>query len=185
MPRLVRIVLMGGRTMCVHETRTERALMTRGTVTRTWFFVMAVLALVLPDNALALQVHGEPEGLYVHQMAHLHYIFALGYFYWDIRRASFTGRGWRYLQMFCILMACWNTLAFIGHLVGVYLDPQALLQTDCYLQTRLVGPLTLHQYLYFITKLDHLMYVPALFCLFLGLRSFYRSVVTASAGSGK
>ena len=55
-----------------------------------------------------------------------YYILALGYFYWDIRRTSFTGRGWRFLQMFCVLMACWNTLAFTGHLAGFYLDPQSL-----------------------------------------------------------
>jgi hypothetical protein len=82
-------------------------------------------------------------------------------------------------------MACWNTLAFIGHLAGVYLDPQALQQTDCYLQTRLLSPLTLNKYLYFITKLDHLIYVPALFFLFLGLRSFYHSVAKSTQGDGR
>ena len=142
--------------------------------------LLPLLCLGLPGEALALQVHGEPEGLYVHQMAHLHYIFALGYFFWDIRRASFTGRGWRYLQIFCVLMACWNLLAFIGHLAGVYLDPGALLQTDCYLQTRLLEPFTLNKLVYFTTKLDHLIYVPALFFLYLGLRSFYHSVAKRS-----
>lgn len=144
-----------------------------------------LLFLALPGEAHALQVHGEPEGLYVHQMAHLHYIFALGYFFWDIRRTSFTGRGWRYLQMFCGLMACWNALAFMGHLTGAYLDPGALLQTDCYLETRLLSPFTLNKYLYFITKLDHLIYVPALFFLFLGLRSFYHSVARSTAEGGQ
>jgi len=149
------------------------------------FLLPLIMALLSPGEALALQVHGEPEGLYVQQMAHLHYIFALGYFYWDIRRTSFTGRGWRYLQLFCILMTGWNGIAFVGHLAGVYLDPQALLQTDCYLQTRLVSPFTLNKYLYFLTKLDHLIYVPALFFLFLGLRSFYRSVAKTTGGVGR
>lgn len=146
---------------------------------RTWL-LLPLLCLGLPGEALALQVHGEPEGLYVHQMAHLHYIFALGYFFWDIRRASFTGRGWRYLQVFCLLMAGWNLLAFIGHLAGVVLDAEALAQTDCYLQTRLLEPFTLNKLVYFTTKLDHLIYVPAMFFLFLGLRSFYHSVARRS-----
>lgn len=149
------------------------------------FFLPLIMALLCPGEALALQVHGEPEGVYVHQMAHLHYIFALGYFFWDLRRTSFTGRGWRYLQLFCLLMACWNALAFVGHLADLYLDPQALLQTDCYLQTQLLSPMTLNKYLYFITKLDHLIYVPALFFLFLGLRSFYRSVAKTAGGEGR
>lgn len=143
------------------------------------------MALLFPGEAQALQVHGEPEGVYVHQMAHLHYIFALGYFFWDIRRTSFTGRGWRYLQLFCILMACWNALAFVGHIAGLYLDPRALLQTNGYLQTLLLSPMTLNKYLYFITKLDHLIYVPALFFLFLGLRSFYLSVVKTTSEEGR
>jgi hypothetical protein len=159
--------------------------MIKGTLNSAWLFLLPFLGILQPGEALALQVHGEPEGLYVHQMAHLHYIVALGYFYWDIRRTSFTGRGWRFLQMFCVLMACWNTLAFTGHLAGLYLDPQSLLQTDCYLQTQLLSPFTLNKYLYFITKLDHLIYVPALFCLFFGLRSFYHSAAKTTFGDGK
>ena len=133
-------------------------------------------ALCLPGEALALQVHGGPEGLYVHQMAHIHYLLALGYFSWDIRRTAFTGRGWRYLQLYCILMAAWNVLAFVGHIVGVYLHPDELLRTNGYLSTYLLGPLDLHKLTFYATKLDHLLCMPALFFLFIGMRSFYHSV---------
>jgi hypothetical protein len=152
------------------------------TVLQRIWFILPLLWLIFPGEAFALQVHGEPEGLYVHQMAHLHYIFALGYFFWDIRRSSFTGRGWRYLQIFCILMTLWNLVAFVGHVIGAYLVPESFQQTDCYLDTRLLSPLTLDKYLYFIAKLDHLIYVPALFFLFLGLRSFYHSVAKSPSG---
>lgn len=151
---------------------------------RTWL-VVPLLLLGMHGEAWALQVHGAPEGLYVHQMAHLHYIFALGYFYWDIRRTSFTGRGWRYLQVFCLLMTCWNLLAFVGHIAGAYLDPQSLRQTGGYLGTCLLGPITFNKGLYFVAKLDHLLYVPAMFFLFLGLRSFYRSIVQTGQGGDR
>ena len=51
-----------------------------GTRNLTYTPILLALAVVLclPGEALALQVHGEPEGLYVHQMAHLHYFLALG-----------------------------------------------------------------------------------------------------------
>lgn len=140
------------------------------------FLVVLIAGAVLPSHALALQVHGEPEGLYVHQMAHLFYVLALGYFFWDIRRSGFAGQGWRYLQFFCVLMTVWNILAFMGHASGVFLDPQSLSRTDCYLQTHLIGPLTINKFLYFVAKLDHLICVPALLFLFLGIRSFYHSV---------
>jgi hypothetical protein len=147
--------------------------------------LLPAVLLGLPDVALALQVHGEPEGLYVHQMAHIHYLFALGYFFWDIRRTAFTGRGWRFLQLYCILMAAWNILAFVGHAVGVYLQPHQLIQHNGYLQTVLASPLDLHKLTFFITKLDHLLCVPALFFLFIGMRSFYHSVAGKQGGRQK
>ena len=153
--------------------------MTQRILQSTLLVVLLIIALFTPGEASALQVHGQPEGLHVHQMAHLHYIFALGFFFWDIRRTAFAGRGWRYLQLFCLLMICWNVIAFVGHFSDLFLDPHALQQTGSYLQTRLFSPFTLNKVLYFITNLDHLIYVPALFFFFLGLRSFYQSAVTA------
>lgn len=153
-------------------------------LTLTTVLLALVATLCLPGEALALQVHGEPEGLYVHQMAHLHYFLALGYFFWDIRRTAFTGRGWRYLQLYCVLMAAWNVLAFVGHIVGVYLHPEELVQTNGYLSTYLLGPLDLHKLTFYATKLDHLLCMPALFFLFIGMRLFYHSVAnTRSKGT--
>jgi hypothetical protein len=146
----------------------------------SFVFLLLLMAMMMPGEAQALQVHGEPEGLYVHQMAHLFYILALGYFFWDIRRTAFSGRGWRYLQLFCVLMVFWNLLAFSGHAADVFIYPEELSQTDCYLQTRLIGPFTIHKYLYYFARLDHLICVPGLFFLFLGIRSFYKSVAKAS-----
>ena len=67
-------------------------------------------------------------------------------------------------------------LAFVGHIVGVYLHPEELLRTNGYLSTYLLGPLDLHKLTFYATKLDHLLCMPALFFLFIGMRSFYHSV---------
>lgn len=142
-----------------------------------------MLLLLAPDCAMALQVHGAPEGLYVHQMAHLHFIFALGYLLWDIRRTSFTGKGWRYLQLFCILMLLWNIMAFVGHIAGVYLDPNDVQRVSGYLSGTLMGPFNQLKIIYIFTKLDHLFLVPALFFLFLGMRSFYKNSKKGYKGS--
>ncbi len=141
--------------------------------------------LLMPGNALALQVHGAPEGLYVHQMAHVFYVLALGYFYWDIRRAAFTSRGWRFLQLFCLLMIAWNVLAFIGHIAGSYLGPESLSRGGQYLGVRLLSPFTFNKTVYFIARLDHLVYVPAMFCLFIALRSFYRATAAGTTEEEK
>ena len=123
--------------------------------------------------AWALQSHGAPEGLYVHQMAHILYMCALAYLYWNIKRTSFSGRGWRFLQLFCLLMFLWNIIAFTGHSVGLVLGQSDFFKDDGYWHTRLLGPITAVKLIYYLTKMDHLVCVPALFFLFLSLRIFY------------
>ncbi|MGI6657562.1 MAG: hypothetical protein ACOX5Z_12250 [Desulfobulbus sp.] len=127
------------------------------------------------NSAMALQVHGPPEGLYVHQMAHLHYLIALVFFLCYIRRAAFTSRGWRYLQLFCLLMGLWNILAFAGHCAATRVEAESLVRTAHYLDTRLLPPFTVNNLLFYIAKLDHLVCAPALFFLFMAIRTFYRS----------
>ena len=138
----------------------------------TWLFIGLLLQ---PDSALAFQSHGAPEGLYVHQMAHINFILALGYLYWDIRRSSLDGKGWRYLQAFCIVMLCWNILAFVGHAVAVYLHPDSVTAVGGYLRGRIQGPIDLQKLTFYIAKFDHLLAVPALFFLYIGMRSLYRA----------
>ena len=132
--------------------------------------VMAILVglacVLFPGYALALQTHGPPEGLYVHQMAHIHFICALGYLYWDIRRSSFVGKGWRYLLLFCAIMTCWNILAFIGHAVTGSIQSNSLTAIGGYLQGRVEAPLDATKIIFYITKFDHVLAVPALFFLF-------------------
>ncbi|MCP3930780.1 MAG: hypothetical protein GY705_16960, partial [Bacteroidetes bacterium] len=73
----------------------------------------------------ALQSHSAPEGIYVHQMAHLLFMGALGYLYWHTRKSQiFKSKGWKFLQVFCILLILWNLLAFTGHEAFEQLSPE-------------------------------------------------------------
>lgn len=153
--------------------------------TITWLFVfLSCFFGTHAESAMALQVHGPPEGLYVHQMAHLHYLVALVFFLWYIRRAAFTSRGWRYLQCFCLFMGLWNILAFAGHCAATGVETAVLVQGSHYLTTRLLPPFTANNLLFYLAKLDHLICAPALFCLFMAIRTFYRSAV-AEDGEGR
>lgn len=140
--------------------------------------------LMLPENALALQSHRYPEGLYVHQMAHVFFLLALGYLYWDIRRTRFTGKGWRYLEIFCIIMMCWNMVAFTGHAIDVYAE-NILTITDDYLWSKIQGPINFHKLLFYLAKFDHMLAVPGLLFLFIGMRSLYFSVEKHAGEAGK
>ncbi|MDD3813977.1 MAG: hypothetical protein PHZ02_04970 [Desulfocapsaceae bacterium] len=143
------------------------------------FALYLPLALLLaPDQAWALQVHAPPEGIYVHQLAHLFFVAALSYLFWDVRRSAFPGKGWRYLQIFCILMILWNILAFSGHWLGFDIASSDIIHPAGYFSSRLIGPITSIKFIYFCATLDHLLSVPALFFLFLCMRSLYRSIET-------
>jgi hypothetical protein len=137
--------------------------------------LLPVASFLLPEQAWALQAHGPPESIYVHQLAHIFYAAALGYLFWDIGRNAFPGKGWRYLQLFCILMIFWNLLTFSGHWLGFYIAETDMGHSTGYFATQLLGPLSSIKLIYFCASLDHLLSVPALFFLFMSLRSLYRS----------
>ena len=131
--------------------------------------------IIHPDQALALQTHGAPTGLYVHQMAHILYALALAYLFWDIRRSSFTSKGWKYFLCFCMLMLLWNIIAFIGHVAQVSVAEEAIDKSRGYIHSSLLAPFTFNKIIFYISKFDHLICVPALYFLYLAMRSFYHS----------
>jgi hypothetical protein len=140
-----------------------------------------LVLLGFPEQAWALQPHGAPEGLYVHQIAHVLFAGALIYLFLHTRRTpELCGKGWKYLQLFCLLFAAWNLLALVGHEAAAHLLPADILNSSSWFG-RLAGPATPLKMVYFITKMDHLLYVPALFCLVIALRTFYLETVSGDA----
>ena len=131
--------------------------------------------LLTPDQAWALQSHGATESIYVHQLAHLFYSAALGYLFWDVGRNAVPGKGWRYLQIFCVLMILWNLVAFSGHWLGFHIADSDIIHPSGYFSSQITGPLSVIKLIYFSATLDHLLSVPALVFLFLSLRCLYRS----------
>ncbi len=131
---------------------------------------------IFPNQAQALQSHAAPEGIYVHQLAHIFFLAALCYLFWDIRRSSFPSKGWRFLQMFCIFMIFWNIVAFTGHWMSEHIQVTDIARDNGYLSTKITGPITATKLIYYFTKLDHLFSVPAMFCLYLCLRSLYLGI---------
>lgn len=125
------------------------------------------------ESAWALQSHGAPEGIFVHQLAHVLFVGGLSYLYWHTRKTQeTTSKGWISLQVFCVVMACWNILAFTGHLAFEHLSNVDYINKNT-LDEYLAGPITFVKGLYYVTKMDHFLMVPALFALTVSLRAFY------------
>lgn len=142
-------------------------------VKRTVQLFIIFLIAGMAEPCWALQSHGPPEGVYVHQMAHLLFSGALAYLFWHTRkRPALESKGWKYLQIFCVVLICWNLLAFIGHEAYGFLKAEDFVNTDS-LHGFIVPPISAVKVLYYITKMDHLLNVPALLALVVSLRIFY------------
>jgi hypothetical protein len=139
-----------------------------------------------PLPAWATQQHGDPEGLYAHQMAHVFFIFSMGLLiYWLRKRRLVVEKGWRYIQFAAVFFIAWNMDAFLIH----WLDEQTEL-----IRTMRIGLFEIHLAtpdgfvwlgpVYYVAKLDHLLCVPALLFLLMGLRRLLKDQLEAQ-GAGE
>ena len=130
------------------------------------------LMLFLPDSVLATQGHGGIEGVYAHQIAHLFFIISMGgLIYWLRQRGLDRERGWQLIRLSAFFFILWNLDAFLVHFLD---DQMGIIQvqriglweirlTDLYNSNTL-------KILYYFAKLDHLLCVPAIVFLYLGLK---------------
>jgi len=134
--------------------------------------ILAFLLVGRPSSAWAIQAHSGIEGLYAHQMAHLFFAISMGLLiYWLRKRRLISIRGWRYIQYAAIGFIIWNADAFAGH----WLEEQSEL-----IETQRIGLMQISfkmaegfewlGLVFYLVKLDHLLCVPAMIFLFLGLR---------------
>ena len=139
------------------------------TISIIWFFQ--------PTAVYATQTHGEPEGLYVHQIAHLFFTFTMGLLiYWLRKRGLVSRLGWRHIQYAAIFFIAWNLDAFVSHWL---LEQTGFITVEnldgMRMQITTVEGLHWLAEVYYLTKLDHLLCVPAMLFLLLGLRRLYKS----------
>jgi hypothetical protein len=141
--------------------------------------------LACPAAAMATQGHGGlEEGLYVHQLSHIFFCISMGILIYWLRARNLTREpGWRCVGISAFLFILWSADAFTVHL----LDEQLAL-----IQTQNLGGWRLHiettegwewlHSVYYLAKLDHLLCVPAIIFLYLGL---HRLMIEAAEASGK
>lgn len=133
-------------------------------------FFCGILSVGSP--ALATQGHGGIEGVWVHQFAHMFFLFAMLLLIYWLRQAGLVkAPGWRYIQYAAFFFILWNADAFLVH----FLDEQ-ILAVDVKdlggwrIRINGTGERNWVAAVYYVAKLDHLLCVPAMVCLMLGLR---------------
>jgi hypothetical protein len=147
--------------------------------TVTAFVVLC--ALLSPGLAWAFQSHPAPEGLYVHQLAHVLFGVAMGILaYWLQVNGFVQQRGWRLIQISCVLFVLWNLSTFLGHWVEERVAADVMVGEPDWTQRIILNSAITR--LYYCVKLDHFICVPAMICLLVGIRSLYKC---ALKGEGK
>ena len=126
-----------------------------------------VIALLWPTSALAVQGHGGAEGLVAHQFGHFLFILGLCYLFHQIFLGRFQDPGWFEFKAFILLLVLWNLLTFTGHWMREFVDPGKFSKVDGLAVAMTIdGP---WDALFYLTRLDHLLLVPAFVSLLLAL----------------
>ncbi len=125
---------------------------------------------IMPETAHALQTHGAPEGLYVHQIGHVLFAIAMIGFALRIRQSRLNEeKAWRMMSVGALLFALWNGWALAGHFLTLYVAPQDFIRDSHGMKSALIlqEPMNV---LYYILKMDHLICLPALILIYLALK---------------
>jgi hypothetical protein len=133
--------------------------------------IVLLFCLTLPTAAGATQTHGDPEGLLVHQVSHIFFAFSMGLLiYWLRSRGLVCHRGWRNIQYAAILFILWTADAFLVHTLDELSGWIRVSSPSSWEITIEPNGHFLVGVLYYIVKLDHLLCVPAMLLLYLGVR---------------
>lgn len=139
---------------------------------------------IIAEPAFATQAHSAPEGLYAHQLAHIFFIASMGVLiYWLRARQLVQAAGWRYIQYAALFFILWNLDAFTVHLLEEQLAVIQIQRISPW-QINITAPghSKALVWLYYFAKFDHLLCVPALLLLYLGLRHLLRKTETPPPG---
>ncbi len=133
--------------------------------------LLAVLG--FPAPALAVQVHGSPEGLYAHMLAHIFFASALAFLLHVLhRRPLGTGSAWRYFKLALFFFLLWNVDTFVVHWLSLRLEENAIIGGSKLWHHRLAPPLDAERWIFYLGRFDHLFCVPAMYFLVRSLRAF-------------
>ena len=132
-----------------------------------WYIILSA-----PGRAIATQAHGAPEGIYAHQLAHIFFLISMAVLiYWLRARELNIEKGWRYIQISAFFLLLWNLDAMAVHFLEEQLEIVTITPMEGW-QARIesAGDSLMLLRLFYLFKLDHLLCVPALGFLYLGLR---------------
>ncbi len=135
-----------------------------------------------PDTALAVQVHGPPEGVLVHLMGHIFFFAALLFLIYILNKYPVDrGKAWTYFKISIFFWLVWNIDTFVNHILALRLDKSAIIVGRHHIFSYLAGPLTVEKWIYYMGQFDHFLCIPAMWSLSMSLRYFCKKVEKQTA----
>jgi hypothetical protein len=140
------------------------------------FLGFMILGWSCPESAFAYIPHWDPkEGFFIRQFSYLFFLFSMLFFFYELKAENLRQKlGFRFLALASGFFALWNLDCFVGQFVALGLGPPVMLEPAGIFSQKLVmtGPWV---WIYYLTKLDHLLLVPAFLFLYFGIRALARS----------
>jgi len=130
-----------------------------------------MVCMIVPANAFATQMHSGAEGIIVHQLGHVFFLFSMVIIIFAINGKDLDKeKGWRLIQYSAFLFILWNIDAMCAH----FLDNQILAVKVEHISPWIIKITSIHKssaldLIYYFLKLDHIFCVPAVFLLYKGL----------------
>lgn len=161
-------------------------LIKRIVASQSWrtIILVGIVSMTYPtESALATQGHAGIEGVWVHQFAHLFFMLSMVLLIYWLRQAELVKTsGWRYIQYAAMFFILWNLETLLVH----FLDEQIFAVEVKHLAAWRIRIDTASNQnwlaaFYYFAKLDHLLCVPAMICLWQGLRHMLREIPSMSA----
>lgn len=138
--------------------------------------IMALAAfgsiVLAPTWACATQLHTAEEGVLVHQMGHIFFLASMAaVIYWLRDRKLTSQKGWRMIQYAALFFILWNADAAVAHLFDNRSTVFRIINAGHIDGVASPGdePTAL-VLLYYLARMDHLLCVPGIVFLYLGLR---------------
>ena len=121
-------------------------------------------------RAQAVQGHGGTEGLISHQLGHLLFTLAMLVLLFRLRRSQLRGPGWHEFTGFLWLIILWNVLTFTGHWMQHSVASGQFIRHNGLVTAFLIN--NGFDLIFYLTRLDHLLLVPAFILLLLAIRNW-------------
>jgi hypothetical protein len=135
--------------------------------------VFLLLTIMLPSQAWAFIPHWDPqEAFFIRQFSYLFWALAMVSFIFALKQENLVQHpGFKWLVWSGIFFALWNFDCFIGQFIALAISPQgAAAFTSGNTEDQIIAGKWL--WLFYLTKLDHLLLVPAFFCFYAGINTF-------------